>query len=150
VSARDKIIDKEANNSLMRFLCTMLLYFVGIAFVSLALTFIVSATACLWNPHVACFSFAHHGIWLLVAFVAALTAAGAAQSLGSPKWWYDIGLVCIAIISAGLLAWHRNGKISIAHNALLEPFSFAFELVVLLLAFSICGPAARRICRARS
>jgi hypothetical protein len=148
-----------------RFVCLPLTYFVGIVLVCSVLMLSFSASACLWNPHVACLSFSRHfslhyasffaveivRSWFPLAFVAACLTAVALRFRRAQKWWRDTAVALSAILVAGLLAevW-APVKVTLPTEALHDPFVFVVEFVILQLAFALSRLVAPRVCKAES
>jgi hypothetical protein len=134
---------ESAGLRIYRFGFSLVIVFVVTLAIGVLVVFALSASACTWNHHVRCFSFAGDTpgvissaaeMWFVLAIVMALFAATIGQMYRAVAWWSALGVVPVSIFAVSVLPIRAA---SLAKEATAEPFFFLGVGSVLLAAYQL-------------
>jgi hypothetical protein len=135
----------------LRFAFTLFAVFVGSLTIGNFFVLLLSASACLWNFHVRCFSISRDvfgiilsgvQLWLLPSFVLALLVAFFLQIADGLVWWKALIAISVSILITGILpvSWA-----AFAREIMSDPGLFLIAVLMMLIGLQLSRLISRWI-----
>ena len=135
----------------LRFAFTLFAVFVGSLIIGIFFVLLLSASACLWNFHVGCFSISRDAfgiilssaeLWFLPSLVLALLVAFFLQIADGLVWWKALIIIFVSILITGILpvSWA-----AFAREIMSDPGPFLVAVLMMLIGLQLSRLISRWI-----